>query len=848
MPIPAGVADLPVVDTLPGLAAALGAGGTAVLVAPPGAGKTTVVPLWLLDQPWVAGGRVLVLEPRRLATRAAAQRMASLLGESVGDTVGYQTRDERRIGPRTRMEVVTEGVLTRRLQHDPELPGVAVIVFDEVHERNLPTDVGLALALDVRRHLRPDLRLLAMSATPDIAKLTSILDGCPVVASDGRMHPVDVRWAPPPKQARTEQAMADLIARALRDEPGDVLAFLPGIGEIRRVEGLLRGALADHVDVRPLAGALPLADQDLALRPSPAGRRRVVLSTDIAESSLTVDGVRVVVDAGLARVPRFDPRTGMSRLTTVATSRASADQRAGRAGRTEPGAAYRLWSKLEHGTRPAHLPAEITQVDLAGFALELAAWGATPDALPFLDPPPPKTLQHAKELLRMLGALDHDDRITGEGRAMLGVPVHPRLALMIAAAPQAHRGLACVIAAIVDERDVLRGRADDLPSDIALRVRLVAGDLRDDRADRRTVERLRDRALDIGRRARCSFRLDDVDADRCGAVLALGFPDRLAVRRSQPGQFQLRTGGGAFVARTDPLADEPFIVAVDLDGNRTGARARLAAGLDAADVLSSLAEQIDRREVLTWDKQRGDLVVRIEERLGSIVIPDTVRAPAPGPAGAAPLLERVRATRLGQLDVGSAAGLRARVAFLRALDGDGDGDGAGDGDGDGDGDGSPWPDWSDRALLATLDEWLAPFLVQATGAADLARLDVGMALSSQLSWDEQVALGDLAPAGFDTPSGRSVRIDYSRDSPTASVRVQDLFGMTTHPTIARGRVPITLELLSPADRPVQITRDLPGFWRGSWAEVRKDMAGRYPKHHWPADPSVAPAKRLKPTD
>ncbi len=479
MPVPPSVADLPVVGVLDAIGRALTDHREAVVVAAPGAGKTTVVPLWLLDQPWLGDGRIVMLEPRRLATRAAARRMATLLGEEVGGTVGYQTRDERRIGPSTRIEVVTEGVLTRRLQHDPDLPGVAVVIFDEVHERNLPTDLGLALALDVRRHLRSDLRLLAMSATPDTRRIAALLGDAapaPVVASEGREYPVDIRSLPSGKGVRIEQATADAVLTALRDEPGDVLVFLPGIGEIRRVEGLLRDRVPSTVDVYPLAGALSLADQDLALTPSPAGRRRVVLSTDIAESSLTVAGVRVVVDAGLARVPRFDARTGMTRLTTVATSRASADQRAGRAGRTEPGVCYRLWSKLEQSTRLAHLPAEITQVDLSGLALELAVWNTPPEALSFIDPPPSKALHTARQLLTDLGALDHDGLPTATGRAMLALPVHPRLARMIVDAPPADRGLACVIAAVVDERDVLRGRYDELPADLSLRVRLVCGD------------------------------------------------------------------------------------------------------------------------------------------------------------------------------------------------------------------------------------------------------------------------------------------------------------------------------------------------------------------------------------
>lgn len=840
MPIPASVVDLPVVATLDGLGLALAEGTGAVLVAAPGAGKTTVVPLWLLDQPWLAGRKVVMLEPRRLATRAAAQRMAALLGERPGETVGYQTRDERVIGSTTRIEVVTEGVLTRRLQHDPELPGVGIVIFDEVHERNLPTDIGLALALDARSALRPDLRLLAMSATPDTPRLAALLGGdrgpVPVIASDGREFPVEIRSLPMSKGVRVEPATAEAVLTALRYEAGDVLVFLPGIGEIRRVESLLAARVPSNVDLRPLAGALSTADQDLALQPSVAGRRRVVLSTDIAESSLTVAGIRVVVDAGLARVPRFDVRTGMTRLTTVSTSRASADQRAGRAGRTEPGVCYRLWSKLEQGTRLAHLPAEITQVDLAGLALELAAWNADPAALAFLDPPPAKALAAARELLVELDALTEsgaDPSITGPsitsmGRSMLGLPIHPRLAHMVVAAGEADRPLACVIAAIVDERDLLRGRADELPADLSLRVRVVCGDERHDRADRRVTERVRDRALDIARRAGVRLVLRDVDADRAGTVLALGFPDRVAVRRSQPGQFQLRSGGGAWVAKDDPLAREAFIVAADLDGNRTSARVRLAAGLDARELERALAHRIDHRQSLVWDKERNDLVVRIEARLGNMVIDDRRQAPTPGSGVVTALVERVVATRLGVLDMTSAASLRARTAFVRRHRPD-----------DG------WPDLSDRALVATIDEWLAPYLVGASGRADLDRLDVGMLLSGQWSWDRQMSLAELAPLSFTTPTGREVTIDYTRDLPTASVRVQDLFGTVAHPCVLSGAVPVALELLSPANRPLQITSDLTGFWRGTWAEVRKEMAGRYPKHHWPIDPSTSPPKRLK---
>ena len=826
MALPAAAHDLPVVEVLPQLAEALERHGSALLVAPPGAGKTTIAPLWLIEQEWL-DGKIVMLEPRRLATRAAAQRMASLLETDVGGLVGYQTRDERHIGRDTRIEVVTEGVLTRRLQRDPELPGVGLVIFDEVHERNVPTDLGLAFTLDARATVRPDLRVLAMSATPDVAKIGEVLGDAPTIESVGRTFEVDMRWIPMMKGTRVEQATGEAVLRALREELGDVLVFLPGIGEIRRVEQFLTDRVGDAVDVRLLAGALSIAEQDLALQPSPIGRRRVVLSTDIAESSLTVSGVRIVVDAGLARVPRHDLGSGMTRLTTVSTSRASADQRAGRAGRTEPGVAYRLWSKLEHATRRAHLEAEITQVDLAGVALELAAWGTPLNELRFLDPIPPRALKQAQELLRHLGALDAAGRPTDTGRAMLALPLHPRLARMVIAADQSDKGLACVIAAILDERDVLRGRADELPSDLALRIRVVCGHDHHDRADRRDVGRVRDRAGDIARRADAHLDLDDVDSRHAGRTLALAFPDRVAVRRRQAGQFQLRTGSGAWVAPTDPLANERFIVAADLDGNRSGARVRIGAGIEPAELIASLGDDVERQHILTWDKQRDDLVVHETIRLGSMLLDEQFRPAAPGSATVAALLERVRATRLAVLNWTSAAKqLRRRMAFAVTRLGD------------------EWPAVDDKTLLATLDNWLAPYLQHAASRVDLAAIDLVMVLTTLLSWDQQTQLAAKVPATLATAAGRPAEIDYERDNPTVSVRVQDMFGTQSHPTIAND-VPLTIELLSPADRPIQITNDLPGFWAGSWAMVRKELAGRYPKHHWPIDPAVAPPQRLK---
>ncbi len=832
--------DLPVVEALDALRAALIDGTSAVLVAPPGAGKTTVVPLALLDQPWLGDQRIVMLEPRRLATRAAARRMSTTTRTPIGALVGYQTRDEREITSTTRIEVVTEGVLTRRLQNDPELPGVGAVIFDEVHERNLTTDIGLALTLDSAAQLRPDLRIIAMSATPDTEGLARLLDG-PVISSEGRTYPIDVRWLPrspgrssgapkkgrprPKQQRGPDRIEPDVVAavlQALSDDEGDVLVFLPGIGEIRRTERMLQDTLGPNIDVYPLAGALTLAEQDQALAPSPPGRRRVVLSTDIAETSLTVDGVRIVIDSGLAREPRFDPRSGMTRLTTVATSRASAEQRAGRAGRTEPGTAYRLWGKLEHGTRTRHRSPEILQADLAGFALEMAAWGA-PDDLQFIDSPPAGALAQARDLLTNLYALDQDDQtITPLGRKMLGLPVHPRLARMIAVDQSP---LACAIAALVDERDIFRGRPDDVPTDLALRVGVISGARGHDLADRGAVHRLRDRAADLARRAGLPFDRGALNPDRTGAVLLLAYPDRLAALR-RGAQYQLRGGSTAFLPAKDSLANEQFIVAADLDGKRDNARIRLAAAVDADDVIANFGPDITEQRTITWNTDRNDLSETIERRLGSIRLGSHTDRPPAGKATTAALLDRVRTTELRVLGwTSTAISLRERVTFLNVNVGD------------------PWPDWSVTTLLGSLDTWLGPYLPGARGRSDLEQLDLTTVLRSQLPWPEGAQLDDLAPAALALPTGRTAPIDYSGEQPTASVRVQDLFGSTTHPH-AGGR-PIRLELLSPADRPIQVTADLPGFWAGSWTEVRKEMAGRYPKHRWPDDPAGAAPKRMK---
>ena len=850
---PSQLPDLPILSALPAVREALTDQKRTVIAAPPGAGKTTVVPLALLDEPWrhqIDGGRdgrIVMLEPRRLAARAAAQRMATTTGSAVGDLIGYQTRDERRISEATRIEVLTEGVLTRRMQRDPELPGVAAVIFDEVHERNLQTDLGLALVLDVIDTIRPDLRLAVMSATADVERFAEFLDA-PVVTSEGRMYDVDVRWRPSSSAtasrrsgragARQRRAGAragtdrgDDITRptvaavleALSTDDGDVLVFLPGIGEIERVRRALESSLGPNIDVHRLAGALSLAEQDTALAASPVGRRRVVLSTDIAETSLTVDGIRVVVDAGRAREPRFDARTGMTRLTTVAASRASADQRAGRAGRTAPGAAYRLWSQVEHATRLRHATAEILQTDLTSFALEVAEWGS--DELRLLDQPPAGALDAGRELLHDLDALDASGAVTELGRRMLTLPVHPRLARMIVGAPTI---TSCAVAALLDDRDIFRGRPDDVPADIELRLSVLAGDHRHDAADRGATERARRRAGELARRARIRGDINDMAGivpEDAGRSLLAAYPDRLAGRRRR-GQFQLRAGGGAWLPDDDPLAAEPFVVAADLDGRRDRARIRLAAAVDEATVIERFGDAIDVRRSISWDRDRDDVVETVERRLGAIRLATTVAAAPPGEETSTALLARVRDTDLGVVHWSAGAeSLRARAAYLhREL-------------------GEPWPDWSRTQLRATLDDWLAPYTAGITDRRGLESLDLSTVLWSQLPWPEGAELDRLAPPTLELPTGRTVTIDYGGDGPEAAVRVQDVFGVTEHPQA--GGQPIRLSLLSPADRPLQVTTDLPGFWRGSWADVRKEMAGRYPKHRWPEHPEREAPKRLK---
>jgi len=833
--------DLPVSEVITSLSSALATHRNAVLVAPPGAGKTTSVPLRLLDEPWLGGKKIVVLEPRRLAARAAARRMAHLLGEDVGETVGFVTRDERKVGPLTRIEVVTEGVLTRRLQNDPSLDGIGLVIFDEIHERNVPTDLGLAFLLDARAQLSLGIRILAMSATPEadvFARVIGSLDTpAPIITSQGRMFDVEIRYVPRQRNDRLEHVVASTVMRALREDEGDVLVFLPGIGEINRAKNALESQLPTGIAVHRLAGALPFAEQDMALAPSPPGQRRVVLSTDIAETSLTVDGIHIVIDAGLSRVPRLDVRTGLTELTTVTSSRASAEQRSGRAGRVREGVAYRLWGKIDDATRLGHLPAEITQTDLTNVALELCAWGTPADQLHFLDAPPAKSLSRAIDLLQTLHLVDVPQLVDSEsvsphalptitelGRDALSLPIHPRLAVMVLhVRDQPEQAwLACVVAALLEERDVLRSDKTT-PIDIALRVRIVLGLDSHDTADRGGVARVRERAKDLARRARISsdvFVSADLIDHYCGALLLRAYPDRLAMRRSTPGQFITYDGSGAWCDTKDILAQEQFLVAADLDADRKSSRIRRAAALDADQVAATLGDDLIIERDTVWDRSRNDLVQREVRRVGSLRLGEYTSEPLPCDDTVEALIDRVRVTQLDILNWSDdAESLRQRMLFLRHHRGE------------------EWPDVSRKTLLATVDSWLRPFLAGATSRSDLERLDMTMLLRSMLSWDQSEQLDALAPARYQPPTGKPVDIDYTDVSaPSIDVRVQRMFGVTSHPHVLNGSLPLKIVLLSPADYPIQVTSHLPEFWNGSWRDVRREMAGRYPKHSWPEDP------------
>ncbi len=830
------MSTLPIESALPELRAALAGAGAAVLQAPPGAGKTTRVPLALLDEPWLAGRRIVMLEPRRLAARAAARHMARLRGEDVGGMVGYRVRMETRVGPTTRIEVVTEGVLTRMLQSDPALEGVGIVIFDEFHERSLHADLGLALTLQSRALLRDDLRLLVMSATLDGAPIATLLGGVPIVTSQGRSFPVDVRYQPNRIEGRMEPAVARTVRQAVESSEGDVLVFLPGAGEIHRVEEMLReGRLPPEVRVMPLYGNLPQQAQDEAIAPSPPGRRKVVLSTSIAETSLTIEGVRVVVDSGMMRVPRFSPRTGMTRLETVTVSRASSEQRCGRAGRVAPGTCWRMWPEHGQAGLIPHGTPEILDADLAPLALELAAWGvADPAELAWLDPPPAAAFAQARELLSELGALDAAGSVTPHGRAMAELPLHPRLAHMLLRGRELGLGgLACDLAALLGERDVFR--RGDAPPDSDLRLRLEA--LRDLTANRRirgpadvgALRRVQQESREW--RRRLAIRGDDGDPSAAGLLLALAYPDRIGQRRpGKPGRFLLRNGRGASLAESDPLASSAYIVAPELDGQGRESRVYLAASVELDEIERHFADQIEREEAVAWDADAKAVHARRRERLGALVLHEG-HLPDPDPdLVTAALLHGIAGEGIGAVGWSKgAAQLRERIAFLHHHD-------------------PSWPDVSDAALTAGLTEWLGPYTYGMTRLDEVQRLDLTEILLGMLGWERRSAVDELAPSHIEVPSGSRIPIDYSDpDAPVLAARLQELFGMTETPRIAGGRVPLTIHLLSPAHRPVQVTRDLASFWRSGYFEVRKDLKGRYPKHYWPDDPLQAQAtSRVRP--
>lgn len=836
------MSELPIEQVIPELRAALGARTSAVLQAPPGAGKTTRVPLALLGEGWLGGRKVVMLEPRRLAARSAARFMAARLGEPVGATVGYRVRMDTRVGPRTRVEVVTEGVLARMLQEDPALEGVGLVIFDEFHERSLHADLGLALCLQSQALLRDDLRVLVMSATLDGEAVSRLLGDAPVVTSQGRAFPVETRWLGRRPEMRPAAAAASAARRALEEEGGDVLVFLPGAAEIRWAEEALReGGLPPGVEVFPLHGTLPPEAQDRAIAPSPPGRRKVVLATSIAETSLTIEGVRVVVDVGLMRVPRFSPRTGMTRLETTRVSRASADQRRGRAGRLGPGVCLRLWD--EHEPLAAHAAPEILEADLAPLALELAEWGvADPAELAWLDPPPAAAFSQARELLRGLGALDEGGAVTPHGRRMAALALHPRLAHMaLRAAEEGQGALGCLLAALLSDRDVLRAEAGAPDADLRVRVELlrdaereggrVPFAVRGARVDREGVRR----ALAEARHWRRALRVreEGVDPEGCGRVLALAYPDRIAQRRpGAGGRFLLRNGRGAAFAEGEPLAGSPYLVAAELGDAGRESRIYLAAPVELAELEAELGEQVAREESVEWDAASRTVRARRRDLLGAIVLREAPLREADPERVAAALLQGVAREGVGALPWSDAARrVRERLAFLHRL-----------------APAAGWPDVSDEALGAALGEWLGPYLHGARGWDDLARLDLAEVLLGALPWERRGALDEMAPTHLVVPSGSRVPIDYSDpESPVLAVRLQEMFGLGETPRVARGAVPLTLHLLSPAHRPVQVTRDLGGFWKSSYFEVRKDLRGRYPKHPWPEDPMQAPpTARAKP--
>ncbi|MFB6418088.1 MULTISPECIES: ATP-dependent helicase HrpB [Bradyrhizobium] len=813
---------LPIDAVLDDLSRTLEASNAAVLVAPPGAGKTTRVPLALLDAPWAKGKKIIVLEPRRIAARASADRMAKSLGERAGETVGYRVRFGSKISRATRIEVVTEGIFTRQILDDPELSGVAAILFDEFHERSLDADMGLALARDAQTGLREDLRILVMSATLDGARVARLLGKAPVVESEGRAFPVETRYLGRKADAPVERQMAEAIASALRADGGSVLAFLPGAAEIRRTQNFLSERVQDaSIEIVPLFGALDAAVQDRAIAPAPKGTRKVVLATSIAETSLTIEGVRIVVDSGLARVPRYEPDIGLTRLETVRASRAAVDQRRGRAGRTEPGVCYRLWDEPQTASLAPYTQPEILSADLSSLVLDLAQWGVTdPAALSFLDPPPAPAWKEAKSLLTELNALDGDGRITAEGKSLRALALPPRLARMIVDSHRAGEGEAAAeIAAIITERG-LGGDSVDLEH--------RRDQFRRDRSPR--ASSARDLARRWASQVAASEKAGPQEDLSTGLMLAYAFPDRVARNRGN-GSFVLANGRGAAVEQTSSLARAPYIAIGEMTGTAASGRILLAAQITEGEIERHFAEHVETADEISFDRGAMALRARRKRVLHAITLSEATLAVSPSEDTARIFADGLIAAGLDRLPWSKAAKQwRDRVMFLRRAEG------------------GSWPDLSDDGLIARRDDWLVPALYDKIALKEISPGDLSDALMALLPWEMRARLDREAPTHFEAPTGSVLAIDYEAEQgPTIAVRLQELFGLNTHPSIAAGKVPLVLELLSPAQRPVQVTRDLPGFWRGSYAAVRSDLRGRYPRHPWPDDPaSAVPTRRAKP--
>lgn len=819
--------SLPVLEAVPALQRALADQGRAVLAAPPGSGKTTLVPLTLLDQPWLRGKKILMLEPRRVAARAAAARMAHLLGEAVGQTVGYQIRFEKKTSAATRIEVITEGLLTRRLQADPELPGVGLVIFDEFHERSLDADLGLALTLDARANLNPDLRVLVMSATLDTERVAKLLDDAPVVESGGKLFPVDVRYKPTPVGEFNDVSLANAVLAALAETEGDILAFLPGGREIRHAQRRLEERLAGRVRVLPLYGELTSAEQDAALNPTHDGIRKVILATNIAQTSLTVEGVNTVVDGGLVRVARFDLGSGANRLDTQRVSRASADQRAGRAGRLGPGVCYRLWSRDQHGTLPAHDTPEILATDLTRFALELSSWGVDDAAaLALLDPPAPVSWRYARGLLSELGALDERGKITAHGRELARLPTSPRRAhMLLLARKQDLAELAAWTAALLDEREGGAG------ADLADGLEAVLSRRADPQLVRRVTESAKQISRMLGEQASNGARLASHEVAR---VVSWAYPERIARRRGgQAGIYLCEDGGEARIHEKDALAQSEWLAVAHWDPGPPR-KIRLAAALSADEVMRDHAERIKLVADVRWDAQNEVVIAEQQKRLGAIVLERRPIRDGQVDAVRTAMIAGIRSLGLQALPwTDSARQWQARVNSLHAWRPEED----------------AWPDVSDEALLATLEDWLSPFLDGISRRDHLSRLNMMDILNSQLDYSAQQKLSRLMPTHLEVPSGSHIGLEYSPDGapPVLAVKLQELFGLASTPTVNEGRNRVLIHMLSPGQKPVAITQDLAGFWARGYADVKKDMKGRYPRHPWPDDPLTAPAtRRAKP--